>query len=62
MKKLLLIIIAAFLFSTVEAGKPFAPKANSYSQSGFKKYGKKKNALPFAKVHNRNKNRKGLTR
>lgn len=61
MKKLLLIIMAVFLFSTVEAG-PFEPKANSYSQSGFKKYGKKKSKAAFSCTKNRKVNRKGLMR
>lgn len=61
MKKLLLIILAAFQFTTVEAGQPFAPKARTYKHKSFKK------SRPFKKdafVCTRTKkvNRKGLTR
>lgn len=61
MKTLLLFISLVLISSTIEAKEqPFAPKANKYSQTGFKKHGKKKSNLKFAKVHNSKVNRKGL--
>ena len=63
MKTLLLFIALVLIASTIEAKEqPFASKANKYSQTGFKKHGKKKSNLKFAKVNNRKVNRKGLMR
>ena len=61
MKTLLLFIALVLIASTIEAKEQqFAPKENQYSQTGFKKYGKKKSNLKFARVYNRKTNRKGL--
>ena len=64
MKTLILFIALILIAFTIEAKEqPFAPpKANKYSQTGFKKFGKKKSNLKFAKVNNRKVNRKGLMR
>lgn len=63
MKTILLFIALVLIASTIEAKEqPFAQKANNYSKTGFKKHGKKKSNLKFAKVCNRKTNRKGLTR
>lgn len=63
MKTLLLFFALVLIASTIEAKEqPFAQKSNNYSKTGFKKYGKKKSSLKFAKFCNRKTNRKGLTR
>ena len=62
MKKLLLIIVALFILSTLETnakGLPFAPKANTYKKSNYKKHRSyKKDA--FVCVRHKKVNRKGL--
>ena len=60
MKTLLLFIAFLLIASTINAGQPFAPKANSYKTSSYKKYGKKKAKQAFACMKNRKINRKGL--
>lgn len=63
MKTLLLFISLVLIASTIEAKEqPFAPKANKYSQNGFKKHGKKKSKSAFSCVRHKKVNRKGLTR
>lgn len=63
MKTLLLFIAFLLIAGTIEAKEqPFAQKADNYSKTGFKKHGKKKSSLKFAKVCNRKTNLKGLTR
>lgn len=61
--KTLLLFIAFLLIASVETTakeQPFAPKANSYKTSSYKKYGKKKAKQAFACTKNRKINRKGL--
>ena len=63
MKTLLLFIVLVSIAFTIEAKEqPFAPKANKYSQTGFKKFGKKKSKSAFSCTKNRKVNRKGLMR
>ena len=63
MKTLLLFISLVLIASTIEAKEqPFAPKANSYKSTSYKKYGKKKAKQAFACTKNRKINRKGLMR
>ena len=64
MKTLLLFIALVLIASTVEAKEqPFArTKANKYSQTGFKKHGKKKSKAAFSCVRHKKVNRKGLMR
>lgn len=62
MKTLLLFFCFLLIASTINAGQPFAPKAKSYSQNSFKKYGKKKTKNAFSCTKNRKVNRKGLMR
>ena len=62
MKKLLLIIVGLFIFSTFETnakGLPFAPKSSSYKKSNYKKHrSHKKDA--FICIMHKKVNRKGL--
>ena len=61
MKKLLLILIAAFMFTTVEAGQPFAPKAKNYKNNSYKK-NKQHKKDAFVCTRTKKVNKHGLMR
>lgn len=60
MKKLILITVTLFMFTTVEAG-PFAPKPRTYKHNTYKKSKSPKKA-DFVCVRYKKVNRKGLMR
>lgn len=60
MKKLILIIVTLFMFTTVEAGH-FAPKSRTYNHNSYRKSKPPKKAN-FVCVRHKKINRKGMMR